>query len=87
MPADKIGKEESRVAVGRRIILEEDEIALWAFSLQEGQGIAAAAYGHFMPLAQKLLNDGNVSGGVAQTPIEGTYKYMSHERGQCCLIV
>jgi hypothetical protein len=84
---DKIGKEKPRVAVGYRVVLEEDEIALWAFSLQEGQGIATAAYGHFMPLAQKLLNDGNVSGGVAQTPIERTYKYMSHERGQCCRVV
>ena len=83
----KIGKEESRVAVGYRIILEEDEITLWAFSFQESQGIAAAAYGHFMPLAQKLLNNGNVSRGVAQTPIEGTYKYMSHGGGQCCLVV
>ena len=76
---DKCWQKESRVAVGRRIILEEDEITIWAFSLQEGQGIAACADGYLMSPLQKLLNNGNVSGSVAQTPIERTYKNMSHE--------
>jgi len=45
----KSGQKESGAAVGSRIILEEQEIALWAFFLQERQGIAAAAHSNLVP--------------------------------------
>jgi len=47
----ELGKEESRGAVGCRIVLEEYEITLGTFFLEQSQGIAASAYSHFMTMA------------------------------------
>lgn len=74
----KGGQKESRTCVRCRIILKGQEAALGAFPLQEGQGIAAAAHSHLVPLRQKLLDDWDIPGGVPQPPAERGYEYMSH---------
>jgi hypothetical protein len=47
----KLGKEESRGAVGGRIVLKEYEVTLGAFFLEQSEGVAASAYSHFMTMA------------------------------------
>jgi len=71
-------QKESGAAVGSGIILEEQEIALWAFFLQERQGIAAAAHSNLVPPGQEVLYDGDIPGGMPQPPAEGAYENMSH---------
>jgi hypothetical protein len=74
----KSRQKESGAAIGSRIILEEQEIALWAFLLQERQGIAATTHSNLMPPGEEFLDEGDIPGGMAQPPAEGAYKNMSH---------